>query len=109
MFQEVGYNDVVCFKTLGGAQIVGKVSDKKTHKDFLDHEDVIYLDDAVFLGTSERGLGMAPITDIGAGQEQTKPQVALALYRSAIMAQVPLDEEIIKIYREKTSGILLAR
>ena len=107
-------SEVVCFKLINGAEIVGKINDDKSHVDFIDtfKDNVIYLDDAVFAGVQKMengmpGLVFAPITGIGANPTEGKAPMPFALYRSAILGQIPLDPEINKMYRESTSGIVL--
>jgi hypothetical protein len=107
---------VVCFKLVNGAEIVGKLSEEKTHRDFIDMftDNVLYLEDAVFVGVHKMengnpGLAFAPITGIGANPTEGKAPMPFALHRSAILGQIPLDPEIDKMYRESTSGIVLLR
>lgn len=105
---------VVCFKLISGNEIVGKFSEEKTHRDFIDGQDAIYLDDAVFIGISrmengEAGIGLGPVSGIGDNPEEGKAKMPFALYKNAIMGQVPLSPEINKMYREATSGIALIR
>ena len=105
---------VVCFKLISGNEIVGKLSEEKTHADFIDRPGVIYLEDAVFIGISkmengEAGLALGPISGIGDNPEEGKAKMPFALYPNVIMGQVPLSAEIDLMYRNATSRIALLR
>lgn len=107
-------SDVVCFKLINGNEIVGKHVSEKNHKDFIRGEDVIYLDDAVFIGIQKMqdgnaGIAFAPLTGIGDNPQADKAQLPFALYRNTILGQLPLDPDINKMYREATTGIALVR
>lgn len=107
-------SDVVCFRLINGSEIVGKRVEEKNHLSFVAGEDVIYLDDAIFIGISQgegqqARLGFGPISGIAEAAQEGKAHIPFALYRHNILGQIPLDPEISRVYREATSGIALVR
>lgn len=107
------HDNVVAFKLINGAEVVGRLSDTSTHKDFVSRDGVIYLEDALFIGTrpmesGEPGLALAPLSGIAAYTVAGKAHMPFALYPSVIFGQFPLDAEIAKMYRQAVSGIALA-
>lgn len=107
-------DDVVCFKLVNGFELVGKHSSAATHNSFVsDGSDAIFLDDAMIIRINQtengQALGLSPISAIGAFQDENKPHLPFALYKAAILGQLPLDPEINRMYREATSRIALVR
>jgi hypothetical protein len=106
--------EIVSFKLINGAEIIGKLADASIHSDFINAQDAFYLDDALMVGIRavEGGnatLILAPVTGIGDNPVEDKGHLPFALYKSSIMGQFPLSPEVMKAYRERVSGLLLVR
>ncbi len=107
-------SEVVCFKLINGSEVVGKLSEEKTHADFISSLGVIYLEDAVFMAIStmengEEGLAVGPLSALGERTDAGKAKMPFALYPNVIMGQIPLSPPIELMYRQATSSIALLR
>lgn len=105
-------SNVVAFKLLSGAELIGKRVEVKNHPNFIDGEDVIYLDDALLIGVQQDDEGKAklalgPLSGIGDGTEIGA--MPFALYRSVVIGQVPVEPEVERLYVQRTSSIILSR
>lgn len=102
--------NVVCFKLISGNELVGKLETEKTDSSFVSGDDVIYLNDALLV-TVRQGqdgnpvLSLGPITGLADVETYPKGNIPFALFRGAILGQIPLDPEINKMYRNATSKI----
>ena len=107
--------DVVAFSLLNGADIIGKIADENLNADFVAGENVIYLKDAVvvMVQADEQGenhqVVFGPVTMFAEREHPQKAFLPYALNRGAIVGQYSLSLGIGKLYREYTSGIILAR
>lgn len=107
-------SEVVCFKLINGTEVVGKLSEEKTHTDFISGVGVIYLEDAVFMAINqmengEDGLAIGPLSALGDRPDSGKAKMPFALYPNVIMGQIPLSPPIELMYRQATSSIALIR
>lgn len=106
-------SNVVCFKLVTGAEIIGKLTDCFTSAEFVeDMGNVVYLDDAMFIGIvvgedQVPRLSLKPITGVGKVIHHQTPCLQFALQKSAIVGQFQIDDDVSKMYREATSGIAL--
>lgn len=109
------YN-VVCFKLVTGAELIGKVAaDSSICADFensANENNVIFLEDAMYIGiivdeSQVPRLSLKPISGVGKMSNAQTPCINFALQKSAIVGQFPVDDDVSKMYREATSGIAL--
>lgn len=111
---EIRTSNVVSFRLLTGADIIGKLSQEPTNSAFAKNEDVIWLEDALLASVQppqtpdgEAKLFLVPITGLGDGTAEGA--MPFALYRGNIIGQFPLLPEVEKAYTQKTTGIILHR